>query len=70
MATSYVLHNTLAIYKMYIQKGLSKSNISTTRPMCLVVVLQIASHEAILRITSTCIQRSSIYTVVVVATSV
>jgi hypothetical protein len=53
-----------------IQKGLSKSDTPTTKATCLVVVLHIVCNGVILHIISTCIQRSSIYTVVVVATSV
>jgi hypothetical protein len=65
----YVLQVTLVIYKIY-KNGPSGSNTPTTQATCLVVVLHIVCNGVILRIISSCIQRSSIYTIVVVATSV
>jgi len=65
----YMLQVTLAVYKIY-KKGLSKSDTPMTQATCLVVVLRIVCNGVILRITSTCIQISSIYMVVVIATSV
>jgi len=64
-----VLQVTLAIYKNT-QKGLSESDTPMTQATCLVVVLHIVCNWVVIRIINTYIQRSFIYTVAVVATSV
>jgi len=73
MHTKELLHLHDTSYTSHIQniqKEPSESDTPTTQATCLVVVLHIVYNGVILRITSTCTQRSSIYTVVVIATSV
>jgi hypothetical protein len=70
MATIKVLQVTLAIYKIYIKRDYPSPIPLRLKRQALVVVPQVVCNGIILRITSTCIQRSSIYTVVVLAISV
>jgi hypothetical protein len=59
----YMLQVTLAKYKKH-KRGLSESDTPATQATSLVVVLHVVCDGVILRIINTCIQRSSIYTVV------
>jgi hypothetical protein len=70
MAIIKVLQVTLAIYKIYIKRDYPSPTPLRLKRQALVVVLQVVCNRVILRITCTCIQRSSIYTIVLLVTSV
>jgi hypothetical protein len=63
-------YNSHASYKIYNKRDYPSLAPLRLKRHALVVVLQIVCNGVILRITNTCIQRSSIYMVVMVATSV